>query len=144
MHRAKFDSKVGFCETKPYLELASLPKLADHKLLWLGYFTSSRLDELVDLMPSIHGAEVKEFDNRASLLQLRGIIRWWRELLEYLPAHTGSRLFLFHHRAVTEVALDKKLHFLVPDENIARADIVEPPLHQRLDPSLVLFCPGAS
>jgi len=106
--------------------------------------TSSRLHESIDLVSSIHGAEVKKLDNRTRLLQLGGIVGRRRKLLEDLPPHTSCRLLLLYYRAVAEVALNKQLHFLVPDENIAYTNVIKPPLHQRLDPGLILLSPRAS
>ncbi len=95
-------------------------------------------------MPGIHGAQIEEFHDRPGFLQLGCVVGRWGELFEDLPAYTSRRLLLFHHRAVTKVALDKQLHLLIPDEDLTATDIVEPALHERFYADLILLRPGAS
>ena len=108
-----------------------------------GQLTSPRLDQLVHLMAGVHRAEVEELDGRARLLQLGGVVGRRRELLQDLAAHARSGLLHLDHGAVAEVALDEEDHLVIPHEHFVAANVVEPPLHQRLDPCFVLIRPHA-
>lgn len=94
-------------------------------------------------MTGVHGAQVEELDDGTGLLQLGGVVRRGGKLLEDLAPHTGRRLLLLDDGAVAKVAFDKELRLFVADENIAAADVVEPPLHQRFYARLILLGSGA-
>jgi hypothetical protein len=86
----------------------------------------------------VHGAQIEELDNRPRIRQLWGVVRWRSELLQQFPSHTGSGLFFLYHWAVAKVALHEKNHLVVSSKDLVAADVIEPPLHQRLDSDFVL------
>ena len=94
-------------------------------------------------MTRIHGAEVEQFDDRTSVLQLGGVIRGWRKLLENLAADSCRGLLLLDHGTVAKVALDKEDHLVVAHQDLVAADIVEPALHQGLDAGFIFVGTGA-
>ncbi|KAL1844601.1 hypothetical protein VTK73DRAFT_2187 [Phialemonium thermophilum] len=105
--------------------------------------TSPGFHQLVDLVPGVHGAQVEQLDDGPRLLQLGGVVGRRGELLEDLAAHAGGGLLLLDHGAVAEVALDEQAHLVVVHEDLVAAHVVEPALHERLDPDLVLLGAGA-
>lgn len=106
--------------------------------------TSSVLDHLVNLLLGIHAAKIEALHHWSGFQQLRVVVRWWRKLLEHLPAHASGRLLLSHDRAVSEIALHKEDHLLVSHEDFVAADIVEPSLQGGFCASLILISAQAS
>ena len=100
--------------------------------------TSARLDNLVNFLARLHGAQVKRLDGRASLEQLRSIVRRRSELLNVLAPDTGGGLPESDNRTVARVAFDEEDSLLVANENVVGTDCVQPPLHGGLDSDLVL------
>lgn len=101
------------------------------------------LDDLLDLLLSLHGTEIESLHDRSSSRKLWRVIRWRRKLLDNLAANTSRRLFPPHYRAVSKVALDEKDHLLVPNEDFIAADDIQPPLDRCLQPRLILLSAGA-
>ena len=101
------------------------------------------LDDLLDLLLSLHGAQIESLDNRSSGGELWRVIRWRRKLLDDLTSNTRRRLFPSHYRAVSEVALDEEDHLLVSNEDFVAADNVQPPLYRRFQARLILLGAGA-
>jgi hypothetical protein len=91
--------------------------------------TSTRLDDLVDLLAEIHGSEIERLNDGTSLEKLGSIIGRRSKLLDVLAANTCSRLLAPDDGAVAKIALDKEDHLLIAHENVVGADSVQPALH---------------
>jgi hypothetical protein len=91
--------------------------------------TSTRLDDLVDLLAKIHGSKIERLDNGTSFEKLGSVIGRRSKLLDVLATNTCSRLLAPDNRAVAEIALDKEDHLLITHENGVGADSVQPALH---------------
>ena len=94
-------------------------------------------------MAGIHRSQVEELYSRPRFCKLRGIVWRRRKLLQYLPPNAGRWLFPLHQGAVSKIAFNKQNHLIVLHEYLAAAHIVEPALHERLDPILVLVSASA-
>lgn len=105
--------------------------------------TPSRLDHLVNLVSSIHGAKIKQLHDRPGIGKLGSVIGRGSKLLEDLSPDAGGGLLHLDHGAVAEIAFNKKDHLIIPHQGLAAADVAQPPLHERLDTDFVLLCAGA-
>src|SRR5688572_12966814 len=112
--------------------------------VFLGIPTSPCLDHLVDLVSSIHGAEIEELDGWSCFGKFWRIVRWRSKLLEDLPAHACCRLLHLHHGAVSKITLNEEDQLVVLHQDIAAANIVEPSLHKGFDSCLIIVCSGTS
>lgn len=90
-------------------------------------------------MASIHSPQIKQLHYRPRIGQLGRIIRRRSKLLEDLPPDASGGLLHLDHGAVSEVALNKEHHLIVPHQGLVAADVVEPSLHEGLDATLVLL-----
>lgn len=86
--------------------------------------TSTRLDDLVNLLAKVHGSEIERLDDGTSFEKLGGVIRRRSKLLDVLATNTCSRLLAPDNRAVAKVALDEEDHLLIAHENVVGADSV--------------------
>jgi hypothetical protein len=90
--------------------------------------TSSLLHNLLEFLFCLHCTKIECLDNWSSRSKLRGIVWWWRKLLDDLAPHASRRLFPAHDRAVSKVTLDKEDHLFVSNEDVIAAHNVQPPL----------------
>ena len=108
--------------------------------------TPSGFDHSIHLVTSIHRAQIEELDSWSSICQLGSIVWRGSKLLEDLPANACRRLLHLDKWAVAKIALHEQDHLVVPHQDLAAADVVEPALHRRFDAVLVLIgaCSGGS
>jgi hypothetical protein len=100
--------------------------------------TSTRLDELVNLLAEVHGGEIKGLDNRTSLEQLGSVVGRRSKLLDVLATNASGGLLAPDDGAISKIALDEKDHLVVTHEHVVGADVVQPALHGSLDTYFVL------
>lgn len=105
---------------------------------------STGLNQLVDFVACVHGAQIEELHDRPRLRQLRGVVWWRSELLKQFPSHTGSGLPLLYHWAVAKVALHEEDYLIVSSKDLIATNVIEPPLHHRFYSDLVLVSACAS
>ena len=91
--------------------------------------TSPGLDDLLDLLPSVHGAKVERLYDRSGCCKFWRVVRRGRKLLNDFATYTSRWLFPIDHGAISEIAFNEKDHLFISNEDLVAAYYVEPSLY---------------